>query len=342
MYWLINKGWGRDLIEKINEKPLPLITSFFVPAFFAEEHEFKGDIYCICTDADVSRAWAPLDPRKSRINYLVPNKRVKERLRLYGVRSENLYVTGFPLPKENLGDRNWKVLRKDLGRRLFNLDPLKKYHHKYHATIQHYLGKNYCKDCAVGGPITITFAVGGAGAQRELGVTIMESLRLHIMRGEIKMNLVAGSRNDVYSFFKDAVSEYRLDDKNNGHVNIVFDENKNDYFHKFNKVLSKTDILWTKPSELSFFAGLGLPIVMAPTIGSQEDFNKTWLRSIGAGVEQQDPRYTNEWLFDWIQSGWFAEAAMRGFLDAPKNAVYHIEDIVLKGERSEIEGIHLL
>ncbi|MCF6276720.1 MAG: hypothetical protein L3J07_02610 [Candidatus Magasanikbacteria bacterium] len=342
MYKMISKGWGKDLINRLNKNNLPLITSFFIPAFFAEEHRFRGDIYCICTDADVSRAWAPLDPRKSRIKYLVPNKRVKERLRLYGVRSENLFVTGFPLPKENLGGPDWPILKENLSSRIVRLDPLKKYRKKYGSTIKHYLGSEKCIKSTKNNPITITFAVGGAGAQRELGVTIMESLRLHLMRGEVKLNLVAGVRKDVYSFFKEAVKEYRLNDKSNGNVKIIFEDNKVDYFDKFNEVLKTTDILWTKPSELSFFAGLGLPIIMAPTIGSQEDFNKSWLHAIGAGVEQEDPRYTNEWLFEWVKSGWLAEAAMQGFLDAPKNSIYHIEDIVLKGKRSEIEDIHLL
>ena len=47
-----------------------------------------------------------------------------------------------------------------------------------------------------------------------------------------------------------------------------------EYFNTFNETLRETDILWTKPSELSFYAGLGIPIIIAPTIGSLEDFNK--------------------------------------------------------------------
>ena len=81
---------------------------------------------------------------------------------------------------------------------------------------------------------------------------------------------------------------------------------------------------------------------MAPSVGSQEDYNRAWLHSIDAGFEQEDPRYVHEWLFDWLESGWLAEAAMKGFLDAPRNGVYHIEEIVLHGIRSEIEDMHLL
>ena len=134
----------------------------------------------------------------------------------------------------------------------------------------------------------------------------------------------------------------KLDKIQNGYVHILYADDKVEYFKQFNQLLNDTDILWTKPSELSFYAGLGLPIIMAPTIGSQEQFNKRWLHSIGAGAEQENPEYVHEWLFDWLDSGWLAEAAMEGFLDAPRNGAYHVEDIVLKGKRSEIEDLHLL
>jgi len=47
-------------------------------------------------------------------------------------------------------------------------------------------------------------------------------------------------------------------------------------------------------------------------------------------------------LFEWLNSGWLAEAAMQGFLDAPKLGTYHIENIVLHNKFSEIDDIHLL
>ncbi|PIT86190.1 MAG: hypothetical protein COU33_04550 [Candidatus Magasanikbacteria bacterium CG10_big_fil_rev_8_21_14_0_10_43_6] len=335
IYRLIKKGWGKHLIDMLNKNPLPMVTSFFVPAFFADEHGYKGEIYAICTDTDISRAWAPLHPKKSRINYLVPNKRVRERLKLYGVAAERIYVTGFPLPKENIG-KDLSILKKSLGERIVHLDPDGKYRKKYHKTIEHYLGKKYCKNTKH--PLTITFAVGGAGAQREIGVTVMESLADYIKKGNVRMNLVAGSRMEINTFFKAAVKDAKLTKG----VDVIFNPHKLDYFGEFNKALLSTDILWTKPSELSFYAALGIPIIMAPTIGSQEEFNRAWLHSVNAGFEQEDPRYTNEWLFDWLSSGWLAEAAMEGFLDAPRNGAYHIEDVVLKGERSEIEDTHLL
>lgn len=342
IYRLIRKkGWGKHLIDLLNEKPLPFVTSFFGTAFFAEEHGYKGDIYCICTDTDISRAWAPLDAKKSRIKYLAPNKRVKERLSQYGVREDNIFITGFPLPKENIGGNSAKILKEHLGRRISNLDPHGKYKKKYASTIETYLGTSFC-DIKARHPFTITFAVGGAGAQRDIGVAILKSLHTHIKKGSVRLNLVAGSRNDVYRFYDKHLRDLGLEKLHGDSVNIIFAKHKMDYFAKFNEILNTTDVLWTKPSELSFYAGLGIPIIMAPTIGSQEQYNKSWIHSLNAGFEQEDPRYTHEWLFDWLDSGWLAEAAMGGFLNAPRRGVYHIENIVLKAKRSEIEDMHLL
>ena len=342
IYKWIEKDWGKDLIDRLNKNRLPTINTFFTSAFFAEEHGYKGDIYTICTDTDISRAWAPLNPKKSRIKYLAPNRRVKERLQEYGIKEENIYVTGFPLPKENIGE-DLKILKQSIGQRIVNLDLDGRYREKYGKTIKDFIGEQYCdKNCPVRHPLTITFAVGGAGAQREIGVEILKSLQKKIDKGEVILNLVAGVKNDVYLYYQEHVRKLGLEKKNNGHINIIYADDKMEYFSRFNKILLTTDVLWTKPSELSFYAGLGIPVIMAPPIGSQEIFNKAWLTSIGAGVDQQNPKFTNEWLEDWLQSGWLAEAAMEGFLDAPRNGAYHIEEIVLRGKRSEIDDMHLL
>ncbi|PIY93469.1 MAG: hypothetical protein COY69_01490 [Candidatus Magasanikbacteria bacterium CG_4_10_14_0_8_um_filter_32_14] len=344
IFGMIKNGWGKDLIDKLNKlEHLPFVTSFFTTAFFAEEHNYKGDIYCICTDTDISRAWAPLEPKLSRINYLVPTRRVKERLESYGIKKDKIFITGFPLPKENIGGPKLEILKSSLAKRIVNLDTEGRYRSKYKYTMTKFLGTNLCSTKFKSDhPLTITFAVGGAGAQRELGAEIAGSLREEISKGKICLNLVSGIRNDVFRYYQAVFQDLGLSDKINKNIFLIYSaESKFDYFSKFNSVLNTTDILWSKPSELSFYAGLGLPIIIAPTIGSQEEFNKDWLTSIGAGVMQEDPRYTNEWLKDWLASGWLADAAMNGFLNAPRNGTYHVEDIVLRNKRSEIEDMHL-
>ncbi|OGH88425.1 MAG: hypothetical protein A3J93_04110 [Candidatus Magasanikbacteria bacterium RIFOXYC2_FULL_42_28] len=330
IYWLIKRGWGKDLIEFLNKNPIPLIATFFTIAFFAEEHKYKGEIYCVVTDTDVSRAWVAFDPSKSRIKYLAPCRRIVERLQLYGVKKSNIFLTGFPLPEENLGDAEFSTLKADLSERIINLDPEKRYREKYSGTVRERL-REMNLDERHHHPLTLTFAVGGAGAQRKLGAVILESLKKDILDNKINFNLVAGTRNDVYLYFKKIICCSGLKSALDKNLKIIFAVHKDDYFREFNKILRNTDILWTKPSELVFYSALGMPIVMAPPVGSQEVFNRTWLKTVGAGINQGDPRFTHEWLFDWVKSGWLAEAAMAGFLDGRQFGVRNISDVVFKG-----------
>ncbi|MDX9893191.1 MAG: hypothetical protein RB292_02140 [Patescibacteria group bacterium] len=340
IYDLIEKeGWGRDLIDRLSKKPLPLITTFFVPAFMAEVFNYPGEIYCLTTDTDINRAWAPKYPASSRIKYFAPNYRVVERLKLYGVRSENIFLSGFPLPLENTGGLKLEILKKDLIQRLVNLDPDCRYFQHYNEVVEKYLGVKKLPKTS-DHPLTLTFAVGGAGAQRDLGAVIINSLKNEILTGKIRIILVAGIHNTVSDYFKAEAKRINLASQLGKGLVIIYANNKEDYFKFFNQALRTTDILWTKPSELSFYAALGLPIIIAPPIGSQEDFNRKWLRTIGAGVSQENPQYTNQWLFDWIHSGWFAEAAMQGFVEAPKFGTYNIEQIMFhqakKAKRPEM------
>jgi len=326
-FTFIKRGWGKHLIENLEKKPLPMISTFFVTAFMAEHYKYSEEIYCLATDTDISRTWVPINPAQSRINYFAPNYRVAQRLQLYGVRPEKIFLTGFPLPNENLGGPDLKTLKLDLGRRLYNLDPKKKYIGRYKDTICEQIGKK-CFPTKKHHPLTITFAVGGAGAQRELGVEIIKSLRRKILKKQVRINLVAGIRNEVNSYFKAEVRHLGLGKYLGKYITTVHAPNKEQYFKKFNRVLRTTDILWTKPSELSFYTALGLPIVMAPPIGSQEFFNRKWLTTIASGIDQEDPQYTHQWLYDWLDSGWFAEAAMEGFMEAPKYGTFNIQKII--------------
>lgn len=334
----VKKGVGKNLIEKLNKNPLPMVTTFFVAAYFAEHYNYQGKIYCIICDADISRAWAPIKPKSSRVIYLAPNLRVKERLILYGVKQENIYVTGFPLPKENIGDSQ-KILKNDLKKRLAVLDPFLFYRNKYKKLIEAYL----CPKCEIkkaDRPLTLTFAIGGAGAQKEVGKTILKKLKNKIIEKKIKLNLVAGSRKDVYDFYLKVLKKEFLN--NNDFVSLIYNSDKMKYFKEFNLKLRTTDILWTKPSELSFYAGLGIPIIMSEPIGSQEHYNRRWLLGIGAGVDSKNPQYVDEWLFDFLNSGWLAEAAMSGFLNAPKMGTYNIENIVLYNKINEIDQTRIM
>jgi hypothetical protein len=340
IYRYIQKGWGEDFVRFLNSKNIPLITTFFTVAYFAEEHHFKNDIYLVVCDTDMSRAWAPLRPEKSRIKYLAPTRRVVDRLKLYGVKESNIFFTGFPLPEENTGDY-LKILKKDLAERIVNLDPLKQYRQKYSETIKQFVhGINLNERHHH--PLTLTFAVGGAGAQRVIAEAILMSLKKKLLKGEVNLNLVAGSRNDVYLYFRKKINEFGLKKVFQKHLHIIFASSKEEYFGVFNEILRTTDVLWTKPSELSFYSALGIPIIIAPPLGCQEMFNRTWLETIGGGLVQGDPAYTHEWFFDWVKSGWLAEAAMSGFLGGSQFGVQSIMDVVFHNVKDPAKQYQLI
>ena len=322
---LIKRGWGKHLIEKLKSNPLPIITTFFTPAFMAEYFGYPGEIFCVICDADIARTWAPICPQKSRIKYFAPTSWVVSRLKLYGVKEENIFFTGYPLPQSLIGGEKMETLLRDLESRIFNLDQKKKYFKQYKVLVDKYFGRlPEFQDH----PLTIMFAVGGAGAQKEIGIKILKSLAGKIKADEIKIILVAGTRKEVKEYFERNIKNLKLKNNLDKNIEIVFDEDIESYFQKFNLALRKTDVLWTKPSEISFYTALGFPIIIAPPVGSQEEFNKKWLLRLGSGIPQENPNYTNQWLFDFLDSGRFAEAAMQGFIEGEKLGIFNIQKII--------------
>ena len=339
-YDLIKKGLGKHLIDLMRRRPLPLVATFFQAAFMAEEAGYPEDIYCVVCDADCSRTWAPLNPKQSRIKYLAPNGRVVERLKLYGVREANIFLTGFPLPKELIGGTNSPILRRNLARRIKNLDPKGVFCSKYDRALARRLGARW-RSINHKRPLTLTFAIGGAGAQKDLGVQITESLAVKISQGKIKLNLIVGTHHETMHYYRQTVKDLKLNKYLGKYIDIIHNETRAEYFVQFSKIIADTDILWTKPSELSFYTGLGLPIIIAPPIGSQEQFNRLWLKTVAGGITQNDPRYTNEWLFDWVDSGGLARTAWNGYVEAPSHGTYRIESLIT-GKKTDLPQIPLI
>lgn len=340
-YYFIRKlGLCKHLIEKLAKKPLPLICTFFIPAFAAEEFDYPGDIYLMICDADMSRAWVPMDPKKSRIKYFAPNGRVVERLKLYGVPENQIFLTGFALPQELIGGPEGETVKKDLANRLCRLDPNGIFLRKYSQTLDCDLVPGICLKPSKISP-TVTFCIGGAGAQKKLALTVLRSLTSAIKRKKIILRLVPGTSKALAHLFTAEVEKLGLKRSLDSELFIDYFADRPSYFKTFSKILRSTDILWTKPSELSFYCGAGLPIVMAPSIGSQEKFNRTWLKTVGGGITQGNPEYVNEWLFDWIQSGGLARVAWNGYIEAPTHGAYRIERIIT-GEKMKLDQLPLI
>jgi hypothetical protein len=328
LYRFIQRGIGRGLVEQLKATGAPLLTTFFASAILADHHGCDR-VYCVVTDSDINRAWVPLHPERSRIFYLTPSRRALQRLRSYGVDRAQIEFTGFPLPGELLGGPDLPALHRNLAARLVRLDPKGVFREQARNEIDLFLGD--LPEDQEGRPPLITFTVGGAGAQAELARLLLAGLADSLREGRIRLCLVAGVRAEVAERFHAWVREAGLadflGDRANG-VEVFLATTLDEYFPRFNALLAETDVLWTKPSEMTFFAALGLPLVLSAPVGVHERYNRRWAIENGSGLKQRDPRHAGYWIREWLAEGTLAAAAWSGFLRLPKFGLYQIVEKV--------------
>jgi hypothetical protein len=317
---MVDRGLGAGLIASVERSGAPLLTTFFLPALVANRHE-KVDIGCLVTDTDLARAWVPGLPGASRIRYFAPTPRAARRLCAYGIAAGQIETTGFPLPHELVGGPDAPSARANLAARLVRLDRMGAFRAAAGPAIAATLGAEVLRAVDDRPPLLV-FAVGGAGAQSELPAKFLPSLRPAIERGVLRLALVAGVRADVAQRFDRLLSKHGL----GGHpgVRLVVETDVDRYFRVFNALCAEADVLWTKPSELTFFAALGLPLLLAPSVGAQERYNRRWAMENGAALGQHDPHVAGAWIDEWLADGTLAAAAFGGFTRLPKQGLYRI------------------
>ena len=222
------------------------------------------------------------------------------------------------------------MLKANLAARLARLDPRGAFLDDYRDEVNHFLPGALAAQARR--PPLVTFAVGGAGAQAGLPRRFLPGFRRPLEEGRLRLALVAGVRTEVAARFEQALAEAGLTDLVGDRITILTADEMPEYFRRFNALLAETDVLWTKPSEMTFFAALGLPLVFAPPVGQHESYNLRWAREAGAGVKQRDPGSMAERLLDWMDDGTLAGAAWSGFMRLPKFGTYRISDLVKQNE----------
>jgi hypothetical protein len=95
-------------------------------------------------------------------------------------------------------------------------------------------------------------------------------------------------------------------------------------YRRFNELLERTDVLWTKPSELVFYAALGLPLVLDDAVGDHENANARWILQAGAGVRRPAFGRIATQLARWHHDGVLAECARKAFAGLPRGATKRI------------------
>jgi hypothetical protein len=322
---LIRRNLGQGMLAHLGRTRAPLLTTFYSPGLVADRAGYDR-IFTVVTDSDINRIWVPVEPERTRIQYLVPTRRAARRLLAYGVPEGRITFTGFPLPDALVGGSSLPVLKRNLASRLVRLDPTGEFRREMPEELAHFLGVLPAEQ--EGSAPLLTFAVGGAGAQAAMARAFLPGLRRLVEAGRLRVALVAGIRAEVEATFREAVQAAGLEGRLGQGVEILRAPTFLEYYARFNALLARTDILWTKPSELTFYAALGLPLVCAPPVGVHERYNMRWARESGAGLKQGQPRFAAEWLSDWLADGLLASAAWAGYMRLPKFGLYRILEAV--------------
>lgn len=323
LHRLIKMGLGRGLVRALRERRASLITTFYAPAIIADEADV-GPVYCVVTDADVQRVWVPIDADRSNIHYFAPSPRVVRRLRAYGVREDRISLTGFPLPLTLAEGESQSEgpFAAQVARRIVRLDPENVFCSLHRPMLERVLAK--MPEQERGRPVEIMFAVGGAGAQAGLSDAFLPRLREHVLRDRIRIHLVAGTRADVAQRFVRELRRARLSSKIGSGISILYAPDFASYYNAFNRQLASADLLWTKPSELSFYAGLGIPLVLSHPVGAHERYNRRWLREHGAALKQRRVDHLPGWLDEWLSDGNLAAAAWSAYTRIPRTGTEQI------------------
>ncbi len=318
---MVRRGLGKGLADAARASGRTVLTTFYAQAIAAAAHG-AGSVACVVTDTDVNRIWAPVDAGATTLRYLAPGRRAADRLTSYGVPPSRIDVTGFPLPDLLVGGTGADAARRNLAARLVRLDPGGTFVGARLRELSRELGPLPADER--GRPPLLTLAVGGAGAQAAVARKLVAGLADSLRRGRIRLALVAGLRTSVAEGFRTSLCEAGLTELPGGPVEVLHDTDFDAYYWRFNALLARTDVLWTKPSEMSFYAALGLPLVLAPAVGQHEAANRRWLLDRGAGLVQRQPARAAAWLEEWLVEGVLAAAAWAGFQTMPREGAARI------------------
>jgi hypothetical protein len=275
-------------------------------------------VLCVVTDSDIHPVWSAPEAVAASVTYLAPSGSAAERLRGYGVPSERVVETGFPLPAELLGGPDLAVQRADLARRLVRLDPSGAFLGVARSEVEAELGP---LPPTPRGPVHLVVTIGGAGAQTVRVRRLLSSLADAMMRGLVRVTLVAGDRGDVRRRFQSWLASVHPAPPP-GAISILHRDSFLDAYRAFNRVLHDADVLWTKPSELSFYAALGLPLLLAPPVGDHERHNARWLVDNDAALPCPDAGELWPVLERELASGGLARRAFSGADRLPRRGLY--------------------
>lgn len=296
---MIRRGFGRGFADRRRSSPAPTLTTFYATALAAERHS-ADPVACVVTDSHVHRVWVARRPERSRIHYLSPVSGTADCLAGYGVPPKRIRVTGFPLPDELAAPAQ---LERNVEARVHRL----RFDGAHHP-----------------GLVTIAVAIGGAGAQADHAKELITELQPLLTDGRLRLVLVAGTHRRIAAQFRRWRQRAMGSGAPAASIEVLHCDSFRAYYRRFNQLLATVDILWTKPSELVFYAALGLPLVLDDPMGDHEIHNRDLVLSAGAGLERPPAREIAQWLRYALKTGHLVDAAQRGRTRLPSQGTENI------------------
>lgn len=318
------QGLGRGLVETLRRTGRPLVSTFYAPAIVAADAGIPR-VTLVVTDVDVNRVWVPVDPAETAMTWCVPGERTAERLRRYGVPEARIRVTGFPLAPSLVGGEDSAVLRAHLARRIARLDPSGSFRAAAGPEMERLGVDAAVRDDAIP---RITLAVGGAGAQVESAIEVLAALGGGVVAGRWELALVAGTRASVASEFRAELARLGLAARIGRGIEILEAPDFASYLARFEELLSRTDALWTKPSELTFHAALGVPLLLARPLGVHEKANRRWALERGVATDARSGDAARLAVERGLADGALAAAAWNGFVRLPRHGAWRVLETV--------------
>ncbi len=213
--------------------------------------------------------------------------------------------------------------------------------------VDHELVANIPADCAArrervtnGGPVRWLITVGGAGAQAKLFSDIIEKLIPHVVRGEATLFINVGDHDKVWKSLCKSVKD--LEGLTTTHFNDFAEAASlataaltepiggihafcdSDIFsavYTTNVLMRCTDMLVTKPSELSFYP---VPKLMIHRVGGHEAWGAIRAAEIGDGTYEIDETHEVLAMIDSMQADRSIIASMCDRIeDANKLGIYN-------------------
>jgi hypothetical protein len=174
----------------------------------------------------------------------------------------------------------------------------------------------------------MAIAIGGAGAQMHHVNQILRSFGNIIADGKLRLTLVAGTRADIANSFRKMVRLAGLELFTGTGIQVLFSREPGQYFRHFEDCIEEADLLWTKPSELVFYAALGLPILLAPPVGGQERANRDWLLSNESALDAGSPAVLDQRLDDLLSKGDLCRIAWNAYSRLDRNGLDRIHKVI--------------